>query len=573
MVTAPVGRLLWVGLIWLAGTLCWAADKPPGFALSSAHPDATAAGVEILEAGGNAFDAAIAVSAALAVVEPTGSGMGGGGFWLLHMAETGRQVMVDGREEAPSAATATLFQNDAGDVVPSLSRDGPLAAAIPGQPAALVHLAKEYGRLPLAQTLAPAVRLAREGFAVDGPLLARLAYRFQALSRSPAAARVFLPGGGLPEPGSLIRQPDLANMLEMLAKDGVDGFYSGEMAKRLVRGVRDAGGIWQLEDLANYRIKERAPVTFDVDGVRVVSASPPSSGGVVLKQVMQVLSLTQALEQPAVDRKHLVIEALRTAYRDRAAWLGDPDHVEMPIDRLTSEAYAREIAEAIDLERARKSADLIPPQTLIEEGEHTTHFSIIDADGNRVAATLTINLSFGSAFMVPGTGILLNDEMDDFSAKPGVPNAFGLIGTSANAVGPGRRPLSSMSPSFVETPDRVAILGTPGGSRIITMVLLGILETLDGSDATTIVSRPRYHHQYLPDAVYFEPGALSEAEMATLRGRGFTLKSAGREYGNFHAVVWNRSANTLDAAADPRGIGEAAVRSSSAEKVLGAAAD
>ena len=245
----------------------------------------------------------------------------------------------------------------------------------------------------------------------------------------------------------------------------------------------------------------------------------------------------------------------------------------MPIDRLTSEAYAREIAEAIDLERARKSADLIPPQTLIEEGEHTTHFSIIDADGNRVAATLTINLSFGSAFMVPGTGILLNDEMDDFSAKPGVPNAFGLIGTSANAVGPGRRPLSSMSPSFVETPDRVAILGTPGGSRIITMVLLGILETLDGSDATTIVSRPRYHHQYLPDAVYFEPGALSEAEMATLRGRGFTLKSAGREYGNFHAVVWNRSANTLDAAADPRGIGEAAVRSSSAEKVLGAAAD
>ena len=202
MVTAPVGRLLWVGLIWLAGTLCWAADKPPGFALSSAHPDATAAGVEILEAGGNAFDAAIAVSAALAVVEPTGSGMGGGGFWLLHMAETGRQVMVDGREEAPSAATATLFQNDAGDVVPSLSRDGPLAAAIPGQPAALVHLAKEYGRLPLAQTLAPAVRLAREGFAVDGPLLARLAYRFQALSRSPAAARVFLPGGGLPEPAA-----------------------------------------------------------------------------------------------------------------------------------------------------------------------------------------------------------------------------------------------------------------------------------------------------------------------------------------------------------------------------------
>jgi len=554
------GRLnLAVGLLWLVAVVGQAAEHPPGYALSSAHPAATAAGAEILEAGGNAFDAAVAVSAALAVVEPTGSGMGGGGFWLLHQADSGRDVMVDGREEAPSAATATMFQNDAGEAVSSLSRDGPLAAAIPGQPAALVHLAEKYGRLPLSRTLAPAIRLARDGFPVDGHLLARLAYRFQTLSRSPAAARVFLPGGSLPEPGSLIRQPDLAAMLELLAAKGRDGFYAGPMAERLVRGVREAGGIWQLQDLASYRVREREPITFELNGVRVVSASPPSSGGVVLKQVMRVLSLTDAVEQPSVDRKHLVIEALRTAYRDRAAWLGDPDHVDMPIDRLTSEAYAREIADAIDLEQARKSDDLVPPQTLIEEGEHTTHFSIIDAEGNRVAATLTINLSFGSAFMVPGTGILLNDEMDDFSAKPGVPNAFGLIGTSANAVGPGRRPLSSMSPTFVETPERVAILGTPGGSRIITMVLLGILETLDGSDATTIVSRPRYHHQYLPDAVYYEPGAFSDEEMATLTERGFVLKSAGREYGNFHAVLWNRAQATLDAAADPRGIGTSRV--------------
>lgn len=550
---------LLTGALW-AGLALAAADTPPGFALSSAHPDATAAGVEILEAGGNAFDAAVAVSAALAVVEPTGSGMGGGGFWLLHLADTGRQVMVDGREEAPSAATATLYQNDAGEVVPQLSRDGALAAAIPGQPAALVHLAKEYGRLPLARSLAPAIRLARDGFPVDGPLLARLAYRFQALAKSPAAARVFLPDGGLPAPDSLIRQPDLADMLERLAREGRDGFYTGEYARRLVDGVRAAGGIWRMEDLARYQVREREPITLELDGLRLVSASPPSSGGVVLSQVMQVLSLTKALSRPPVDRQHLVIEALRTAYRDRAAWLGDPDHVDMPITRLTSAEYAAEIAAEIDLEQARRSADLAPPQQLYADRPNTTHFSIIDAEGNRVAATLSINLSFGSAYMVPGTGILLNDEMDDFSAKPGVPNAYGLVGTQANAVGPGRRPLSSMTPTFVETGDRVAVLGTPGGSRIITMVLLGVLATLDGADAQTIVSAPRYHHQYLPDAVYYEPGAFTAAEQAELEARGFTLRSAGREYGNFHAVLWNTADHQLDAAADPRGIGTAAVR-------------
>ncbi len=551
---------LLAALLWCGAALAATAQTPPGFALSSAHPDATAAGVQILEAGGNAFDAAVAVSAALAVVEPTGSGMGGGGFWLLHLAETGRQVMIDGREEAPSAATATLYQNDAGEVVPQLSRDGALAAAIPGQPAALVHLASEYGRLPLAQSLAPAIRLAREGFPVDAVLLSRLAYRFQALARSPAAARVFLPGGSLPAPGSLIRQPDLASMLERLARDGHDGFYAGEYAKRLVDGVRAAGGIWQMDDLARYRVRERAPVTLELEGVRLVSASPPSSGGVVLSQALQVLSLTDALSRPPVDRKHLVVEALRTAYRDRAAWLGDPDHVDMPIERLTSADYAAEIAADIDLSKARRSEDLAPPQRLYADRPNTTHFSIIDGEGNRVAATLSINLSFGSAYMVPGTGILLNDEMDDFSAKPGVPNAYGLVGTAANAVGPGRRPLSSMTPTFVETDQRIAVLGTPGGSRIITMVLLAVLATLDGADAETIVSAPRYHHQYLPDAVYYEPGALSEAEQAELERRGFTLRSAGREYGNFHAVLWNTAADELDAAADPRGIGTAAVR-------------
>lgn len=557
IVTALAAGML--AVVGLAG----ADDTPPGFAVSSAHPDATKAGVEILKAGGNAFDAAVAVSAALAVVEPSGSGMGGGGFWLLHIAgedgAPGRNVMVDGRETAPAAASADMYRNDAGEVVADLSRDGPLAAAIPGQPAALVHLAQTYGTLDLERLLAPAIQLAREGFPVDAPMLARLAWRFSVMARSPAAARVFLPGGGLPEPGSLITQPDLARTLERMAANGRDGFYAGDTARLLVQGVREAGGIWTRQDLADYRVVERDPIVHVGQGYTLVSASPPSSGGVVLSQVMGVLDTAEYRALAPIDRTHLVVEALRTAYRDRAAWLGDPDHVDMPIARLTSSDYARKTADAISLDAARDSADLTPPQQLYADGPHTTHFSIIDSAGNRVAATLSVNLPFGSAFMPPGTGVLLNDEMDDFSAKPGVPNAYGLVGTAANAVGPGRRPLSSMSPTFVETDDRVAVLGTPGGSRIITMVLLGVLGALDGADAKTIVSAPRYHHQYLPDEVYFEPGAFSTAEQTALKARGFTLREATREYGNFHAVIWDREDSMLDAAADPRGIGLAVV--------------
>lgn len=544
-------------LLVLAGAA--SAAGPGQHAVASAHPDATAAGIAMLEAGGNAFDAAVAVSAALAVAEPSGSGIGGGGFWLLHLADSGRQVMVDGRETAPAAATADMYRNDAGEVVAKLSRDGALAAAIPGQPAALVHLATQYGRLPLKQSLAPAIALAKRGVPVDDAMLARLAWRFPVMARSPAAAAVFHPGGSLPNPGQRLPQPDLAATLERLADGGFDGFYRGMTAQRLVDGVRNAGGIWTLQDLARYTVKERPPVVTTFGDWRVVSAAPPSSGGVVLAQVFNVLAALDYAQLGPLDRTHAVVEALRTAYRDRAAWLGDPDHVDMPLARLTGKAYGEQIARRIDLTTARRSAELASPVADYSSGTDTTHFSVIDAQGNRVAATLSVNLPFGSGFMPPGTGVLLNDEMDDFSAKPGVPNAYGLVGTAANAVGPKRRPLSSMTPSFVESGDRVAVLGTPGGSRIITMVLLGMLELMDGGSAADIVARPRYHHQYLPDEIYFESGAFSDTERAALAARGFQLREAGRHYGNMHAVVWDKAAGTLEAASDPRGIGEARV--------------
>lgn len=549
-------RVLAAAALLFAG----AAHAGPGqHAVASAHPDATAAGIEILQAGGNAFDAAVAVSAALAVAEPSGSGMGGGGFWLLHMAETGKQIMVDGRETAPAAATADMYRNDAGEVVASLSRNGPLAAGIPGQAAALAHLAENYGRLPLAKSLAPAIALAREGVPVDAPMLARLAWRFEVMARSPATAAVFHPDGSLPEPGQRLPQPDLAGTLQRLGEQGAKGFYEGATAELLVEGVRKAGGIWTLQDLRDYAVVERPVITQRFGDWTLTLPPPPSSGGVVITQVFKVLERLGYDGLNAVDRKHAVVEALRTAYRDRAAWLGDPDHVEMPLERLMGGDYAKQTAARIDLKRARSSADLASPVAVYEGGTDTTHFSVIDADGNRVSATLSVNLPFGSGFMPPGTGVLLNDEMDDFSAKPGVPNAYGLVGTAANAVGPKRRPLSSMTPSFVESENTIAVLGTPGGSRIITMVLLGMLELMDGGDAAAIVGKPRYHHQYLPDEIYFEPKALTADEQATLKSRGFALRESGRDYGNMHAVVWDKAAGELNAASDPRGIGAAHV--------------
>jgi len=547
---APLWGLL---CFWIASP--HAANNPDADAVASAHPLATAAGIAVLQSGGNAFDAAVAVSAVLGVVEPYGSGLGGGGFWLLHEAKTGKQVMVDGREVAPLKAHRDMYLDRRGNPLPAASIDGPLAAGIPGTPKALAHIAKTYGRLPLAVTLAPAIRLADEGFSVDDMYRRYAGFRQQALLKSPAATQQFLLNGEVPPKGYLLKQPDLANTLKLFAEQGELGFYQGEFAQRLVAGVQKYGGIWTHDDLVKYNIVERDPITFSFNDYKFTTAALPSSGGVVLAQIFNMLAQFNWDQLDSAQRVHLLTELMRRAYKDRALYLGDTDQVDVPVKQLTSVEYAKQLAKDIDLQMASVSQDLA--NIKIKEGMDTSHFSIIDREGNRVAATMSVNYPFGACFVVPGTGVVLNDEMDDFSIKPGVPNAYGLVGNQQNAIAPGKRMLSSMTPTFIENNQRVAILGTPGGSRIISMVMIGALQAMQGAPVEQWVGRARFHHQYLPDSLQYEPDALSEQTLEALSAMGHQLKPVDDNYGNMQAIAWDKVANKVSVASDPRGIGAA----------------
>jgi gamma-glutamyltranspeptidase / glutathione hydrolase len=530
---------------------------PSRAAIASAHPAATAAGRTILMAGGNAFDAAIAVAAALAVVEPYSSGMGGGGFFLLHRASDRKETMVDAREKAPAASTHDMYLDDKGEFIRHRALNGPLAAGIPGLAAGLVHLADNYGRLPLAQSLAPAVELASKGFVI-GPRYARMAgYRKSAFNNFPASAKIFLGHDGNADIGDTIVQADLANTLRTLAEHGAAGFYVGKLAEQMVEGVRNAGGIWTLQDLADYTVVERDPIVINYRDVRIVSAPPPSSGGVALAEIFHILSEFNLEELDENTKRHVVIEAMRRAYRDRAEYLGDPDFADVPVTKLVSKEYGKGLAADLSIDKATPSAQLRPLEP--PKGRDTTHYSVLDTEGNRVAATLSVNYPFGAAFVPPNTGVLLNNEMDDFSARPFTPNVYGLVGVAANAIAPGKRPLSSMTPTFMETAEKVGVLGTPGGSRIITMVLVGILEFIAGKKPDAWVSAKRYHHQYLPDEVQFELGGLSDDAQRDLERRGHKLKEQTSNYGNMHAILWDRETQEVDAASDPRGEGAAEV--------------
>jgi gamma-glutamyltranspeptidase / glutathione hydrolase len=445
-----------------------------------------------------------------------------------------------------------------GKVDNDLSRNGPLAAAIPGQPAALVHIAEQYGRLSLAENLAPAIRLAREGFEVGPRYVRGVRFKKEILERWPAGADVFLDNGNVPEEGWRLRQPDLADTLALIAEQGHDGFYQGELAERMVEGVRDAGGIWQLSDLADYRVVERDPIISNYRGARITAASPPSAGGVALATTLNILEGYDLEAMDEATRVHVISEALRRAYRDRGAWLGDPDFVDMPIDMLTHPHYAAGLRASIRLDRAT-SSDALPGVTGADEGPETTHFSIIDMEGNRVGGTLSINFWFGSGFMPEGTGVILNNEMDDFSSRPGTPDGFDLVSSDANAIEPGKRMLSSMTPTFVESERGVAVLGSPGGSRIITTVLTGILAWLDGESADDIVERRRFHHQYRPDEISYEPGAFSREVFQALEAKGHKVQNRGRPSGNLQLVIWDRMSGELEAASDPRGEGAAEI--------------
>jgi gamma-glutamyltranspeptidase/glutathione hydrolase len=556
------GHLPWRTLFGALALLCalelHAAEQPGRAAIATAHPAATVAGQETLTLGGNAFDAAVAISAALAVVEPYGSGLGGGGFFLLReAAATPTYRFIDARERAPLAAHADLYKVD-GEVQKQLSLNGPLAAAIPGLPAALVELAERFGRLPLRDSLAPAIRLARSGVSVDRVYRERAGWRLAALRDDAESARIFLDQGEIPAELALLRQHDLALTLERLGSEGHAGFYQGELAARLVKGIQAAGGIWTLEDLAQYRTVERTPLRVSLQGGReLISAPPPSAGGLALGQSLLILQQLPWQQADSVQRTHLVVETLRRAYRDRGL-LGDPDFVANPLERLLAPAYLKQLGASIRSDQAT-SSDSLPAAGGFQEGDHTTHFSVLDAEGNAVAATLSINLPFGAAFTVPGTGVLLNDEMDDFAADVQGANAYGLAGSRANTIAAGKRPLSSMSPTFIESPGEFASFGTPGGSRIPSMVLLAVLQYLDNQPIERWPSVGRYHHQFRPDLIEHEPDTFSAAEIAALQALGHRLKSTERTYGNQQVLLWEKATGQVQAASDPRGIGSSAV--------------
>lgn len=543
--------LLLFALLLLGPRLATAEDC----GIASAHPLAARAGCEILRSGGNAFDAAVAVAAALAVVEPFASGIGGGGFFLVHRASDGFETFVDARETAPLKATAEFFLDESGQPRHRASLEGPTAAGIPGIPAALDWIALNYGRLALARSMAPAIRLAEEGFAADARYVWATGIRANLLNGQGRGAGIFLDNGKAVVAGFVVKQPELAKTLRRIAAGGRQAFYRGEFALSLVKAVRQAGGLWELGDLESYRVIERPPVKFSYRGASITTAPLPSSGGLVMAQALFILEPLRMSELNQAERMHYVAEAMRRGYHDRARYMGDSDFVPVPVERLASREYARQRAASISPERATSSADLAEMAEFGEEETDTTHFSVIDKEGNRVAATLSVNGPFGSGFVAGASGVLLNNHMNDFSLAPGAANLYRLTGNHANAVEAGKRPLSSMSPTFVEDDRGVLVLGTPGGSRIISMVLQGVLDYVDQPqrDLERMVVAPRYHHQYLPDRIEIEPQGFDATLVQALEARGHKVEVGGRKWGNMQAVYLDKKSGKVTTAGDPRG--------------------
>lgn len=523
--------------------------------IATAHPLATKAGYEILEMGGNAFDAAVTVSAVLSVVEPYSSGLGGGGFFLLHNAEDGQSVFVDAREKAPSMADRDMYLDENGDVLRTASLNGPLASGIPGLPAALHHVANNHGSMPLYKLLEPAIRLARDGFPAYERLITALNVAKKSRTLSPKFKAVFMPNDQLPEVGQLIKQPELAKTLEIIASNGHDGFYKSFFTQKMIDEARQNGSIWLADDFKNYSVVEREPIKVNFLGAQLTTAPPPSSGGTTIATILNIISEFDFIEMDISTRTHLVVESMRRAYRDRAFFLGDPDFVDVPIKKLTSKEHASILAQSIDMNAATPihEDDQLDEKYAWNEGSHTTHFSILDMDGNRAAVTQTINTWFGSGYMLPSSGLILNNEMDDFSAKPFAPNRYGLVHGEQNSIQPNKRMLSSMTPTFIESEKGLAILGTPGGARIITMVLLSVLDYFEGGTAETMTATKRFHHQFLPDVIRYEKDAFTEETITILESKGHTLQEIS-SYGNMQVVTWEKDSGDVSSSSDPRGI-------------------
>ena len=507
--------------------------------VTSVHELASRAGVEMLQAGGNAVDAAVATGFALAVVHPQAGNLGGGGFMLFRSAD-GRSHFIDFREKAPAAATEKMYLDAQGNVLPDSSKESSLvgykAAGVPGSVAGLVYAEKQYGKLTIEKVMGPAIKLACDGFALayeDVQDLKKDAY----LADFPESKRIFLHDGNYYQPGDVFKQPDLARTLERLAQDP-DTFYHGAMAQELAAAIHKGGGLVTAEDLAAYEVKEREPVHGTYRGYDIISAPPPSSGGVALVEILNILEGFDLMKlgNRSADTIHLEAEAFRRAFDDRAEFMGDPDFAKIPVAQLLDKKYADAWRESIDAAHASVSKDLKRPSfdelervaqspaIAIREPENTTHYSVVDAEGNAIAVTTTLNDTFGSRATAQGLGFLLNDEMDDFTSKPGVPNGYGLIQGPANAIGPGKRPLSAMTPTIVLKDGKLfLVLGSPGGPTIITTVANVLIGVVDfGLDMQEAVNAPRFHNQWLPDQILVED-RLSPDTMNVLRSKGHKL--------------------------------------------------
>lgn len=530
--------------------------RAPHALVSSIHPIASEVGVEILKQGGTAVDAAVAVGFALAVVHPSAGNIGGGGFMLIRFAD-GKVRALDYRETAPGLATPDMYLDAQGELTDK-SVTGHLAAGVPGSVAGLAEAQRRYGKLSLADVIAPAVRLARYGFVLDRHRSRSLRYGARRLRRFEASRRQFLlPNGQAPREGTKLVQPDLARTLQAIADSGPQVFYEGYIADLIVAEMERDGGLISEEDLASYRPIWRHPVEIDYRDYRIYSMPPSSSGGVTMGEILNIMEGVDPLP-PFGDAHHvhLLAEAMRRAFTDRNHFLGDPAFVKMPLDRLLSKKYASELRRGIDPERATPTPQLRPGAP---EGDHTTHYSVVDAAGNAVSVTTTINSGYGSAVTVRGAGFLLNNEMDDFTGAPGQPNQFGLIQGQANAIAPGKRMLSAMTPSIVldRNDELLMVVGTPGGPTIITTVTQVISNVIDhGMSLAEAIAAPRIHHQALPDQIFYEKGGLLPEQIARLRAMGHTVRERSGFSGQVAGIV--RVDGAWIGVADPRAGGGSA---------------
>ena len=484
---------------------------------------ATQVGLDILKQGGNAIDAAVAVGFALAVVLPNAGNIGGGGFMVLHDDKTGKDVAIDFREIAPAKASRDMYLDNQGNVIDGKSLFTHDASGVPGTVAGMEYALKKWGTMPLSKVLEPAIKLADKGFIVSDVLAQTLKEEKSTLGKWSASKAIFFKNGEPLKSGDLLVQKDLAKSLRLIAKQGAKAFYQGEIATKIAKEMQSHGGTMTLEDLKAYKVVERQPIIGDYRGYKVVTMPPPSSGGVHLIEILNMLEHYPIKEDGVNSAKniHHMAESMKLAYADRSEYLGDPDFVKIPVTGLTSKAYANERVKTIDDNKARLSSTIKPGKPQPYESDQTTHFSVMDKAGNAVAVTYTLNLNFGSGIVAEGTGILLNNEMDDFSVKPGVPNAFGLVGGTANAIEAKKRPLSSMTPTIVMKNNKPwLVTGSPGGARIITTVLQSVVNTIDHemNPAEAIIT-PRVHHQWLPDELRVEEG-ISPDTIKLLQDKG-----------------------------------------------------